>query len=395
MDNHRNSTTSAIGFCLLPSELIQNILLYLVLPEIIQLKLVSKSIAHLISDQDFIREYNTRSRSTTWLFVYKKRWPRDLMLHGFTDQSDRWFQIPIAKSLRPIISPGEDLYFLTASGNFFLFVSNTMKVVISVNLVTKTVKKIPPSPLGPRGTSSWRRSGMKLVAGPPGSDHFRFLFVELVENRPILFVYDSQSEKWESMEVKENVANLPCLSERESHYIYLSVINGRSESVLIVVNSHGTTSKPLILRPRFGSGGVDDGQLTVRFSWGNVIDRLHVYGDGHMIIMMSDGIDKMMLTGIELWGLSLDGRYWQYISKVPSKLMEQIKKPYGVMVGCLEERDGIVRAALMSNFEGLWHIIWLTYDIKTRHWIRVIVPDCKMKGSNMAGIAFSSGITLS
>uniref|UniRef100_A0A2N9G4J6 F-box associated domain-containing protein n=1 Tax=Fagus sylvatica TaxID=28930 RepID=A0A2N9G4J6_FAGSY len=236
---------------------------------------------------------------------------------------------------------------------------------------------------------------MKLVAGPSGSDHFRFLFVELVENRPILFVYDSQSEKWESMEVKENVANLPCLSERESHYIYLSVINGRSESVLIVVNSHGTTSKPLILRPRFGSGGVDDGQLTVRFSWGNVIDRLHVYGDGHMIIMMSDGIDKMMLTGIELWGLSLDGRYWQYISKVPSKLMEQIKKPYGVMVGCLEERDGIVRAALMSNFEGLWHIIWLTYDIKTRHWIRVIVPDCKMKGSNMAGIAFSSGITLS
>lgn len=236
---------------------------------------------------------------------------------------------------------------------------------------------------------------MKLVAGPPGSDHFRFLFVELVENRPILFVYHSQSEKWESMEVKENVANLPCLSERESHYIYLSVINGRSESVLIVVNSHGTTSKPLILRPRFGSGGVDDGQLTVRFSWGNVIDRLHVYGDGHMIIMMSDGIDKMMLTGIELWGLSLDGRYWQYISKVPSKLMEQIKKPYGVMVGCLEERDGIVRAALMSNFEGLWHIIWLTYDIKTRHWIRVIVPDCKMKGSNMAGIAFSSAITLS
>ena len=395
MDNHRNSTTSAIGFCLLPSELIQNILLYLVLPEIIQLKLVSKSIAHLISDQDFIREYNTRSRSTTWLFVYKKRWPRDLMLHGFTDQSERWFQIPIAKSLRPIVSPGEDLYFLTASGNFFLFVSNTMKVVISVNLVTKTVKKIPPSPLGPRGTSSWRRSGMKLVAGPPGSDHFRFLFVELVENRPILFVYDSQSEKWESMEVKENVANLPCLSERESHYIYLSVINGRSESVLIVVNSHGTTSKPLILRPRFGGGGVDDGQLTVRFSWGNVIDRLHVYGDGHMMIMISDGIDKMMLTGIELWGLRLDGRYWQYISKVPSKLMEQIKKPYGVMVGCLEERDGIVRAALMSNFEGLWNIIWLTYDIKTRHWIRVIVPDCKMKGSNMAGIAFSSGITLS
>lgn len=235
MNNHRNSTTSAIGFCLLPSELIQNILLYLVLPEIIRLKLVSKSFSLIISDQDFIRACNIRSRSSAWLFVYKKRWPRDLTLHGFTDQSQRWFQIPIANSLRPIISLGEDLYFLTASGKFFLFVSNTKKVVISVNLVAQTVKKIPPSPLGPRGTSSWRRSGMKLVAGPPGSDHFRFLFVELVENRPILFVYDSESEKWESMEAKENVANLPCHSERESENIYLSVINGRSESVLILV----------------------------------------------------------------------------------------------------------------------------------------------------------------
>lgn len=75
--------------------------------------------------------------------------------------------------------------------------------------------------------------------------------------------------------------------------------------------------------------------------------------------------------------------------------MEQIKKPHGVMVGCLEKRDGIVRAALMSNFEGLWHIIWLTYDIQTRHWIWVTLPDCKMKGSNMAGFAFSSGITSS
>lgn len=395
MNNHRNSTTSAIGFCLLPSELIQNILLYLVLPEIIRLKLVSKSFSLIISDQDFIRACNIRSRSSAWLFVYKKRWPRDLTLHGFTDQSQRWFQIPIANSLRPIISLGDDLYFLTASGKFFLFVSNTKKVVISVNLVAQTVKKIPPSPLGPRGTSSWRRSGMKLVAGPPGSDHFRFLFVELMENRPILFVYDSESEKWESMEAKENVANLPCHSERESENIYLSVINGRSESVLILVKSHGDGTTPLILRPRFGNGGNDGGQLTVQFSWGNVIDRLHVYGDGHMMIVTSDGVGKMMLMGIELWGLSLNGRHWQHISKVPSKLMEQIKKPHGVMVGCLEKRDGIVRAALMSNFEGLWHIIWLTYDIQTRHWIWVTLPDCKMKGSNMAGFAFSSGITSS
>lgn len=395
MSNHRNSTTSAIGFCLLPFDLIQNILLYLVLPEIIRLKLVSKSFSHIISDQDFIRACNIRSRSSTWLFVYKKRWPRDLTLHGFTDQSQRWFQIPIANSLRPIISPGEDLYFLTASGNFFLFVSNTKKVVIFVNLVTQTVKKIPPSPLGPRCTSSWRRSGMKLVAGPRGLDHFRFLFVELVENRPILFVYDSESQKWESMEAKENVANLPCHGERESENIYLSVINGRSESVLIVVKSHGDGTTPLVLRPRFGSGGNDGGQLTVRFSWGNVIDRLHVYGDGHMMIVTSDGVGKMMLTSIELWGLSLNGSQWQYISKVPSELMEQIKKPHGVMVGCLEKGDGIVRAALMSNFEGLWNILWLTYDIQTRHWIWVTLPDCKMKGSNMAGFAFSSGITLS
>ncbi|KAJ7978855.1 F-box domain containing protein [Quillaja saponaria] len=396
-DHHQNSSTKAIGLCLLPSELMQNIFLSLVLPEIVRLKLVNKSFSNIISDQNFIRECNLKSKSTTWLFVYKKRWLRDATLHGFTDQSDRWFRIPIIDFLKPINFHGEDLYFLTASGNVFLFASNNVQEVIAVNFVTVTVKIIPPSPLGPRGTSSWRRSGMKLIPGKLGSDHFRFLFAEFIANRPVLFVYESESNKWELMEAEENVDFLPRGSQRGDEYIFLSVVNGARESVLIATEYN--CNSPLILRPRFDVRGQDERPLTVGFSWGNTIDRLHVYGDGYMMIVKSDGADPpnrnlRMIKEIEVWGLSLNGRNWEYMSSVPNVLIEKIKKPYGVMMGCLEERNGTLRAAMMSNFEGLWDIVWLTFDVKAKEWSWVPLPDCKMKGFNMAGISFSSGLAL-
>ena len=164
----------------------QNIFLSLVLPEIIRLKLVSKSFSHIISDHNFLRECNLRSSSTTWLFVYKKRWLRDAVLHSFTDRSDRWFRIPISRLLKPINFHGEDLYFLMASGNFFMFASNTVREIIAVNLVTMTVKRIPPSPLGPRGTSSWRRSGMKLVTRPFVTHHDKLNMRLFMRIAPIL-----------------------------------------------------------------------------------------------------------------------------------------------------------------------------------------------------------------
>ncbi|KAA8535035.1 hypothetical protein F0562_030038 [Nyssa sinensis] len=357
MESHRNSATNAIGFSLLPSELIQYIILNLALPEITRLKSINKSIASVISDENFVRQCNLQSSSSTWLFIYKKRWHRDSMLHGFTDHSDRWFKISIAGLLDPIIPPGEDLYFLTASGNYFLFALNSSQEVISVNPMTKTVKKIPPSPLGPRGTSSWRRSA------------------------------------------RENIGNLPRGNRREDHTIFLSVVNGRNESILIAVDQ-SKSNKPVIVRPRLDLEGNDEGQLAVGFSWGNVIDRLHVYGDGNMMIVRLDSVDdtnkrSRVLKGVELWGLSSNGRKWEFSSKVPNDLIEKIKRPYGVIMGCLEERDGIIRAVLVSNFEGIWDIIWLCYDIGKNQWNWVAIPECKMKGLNMAGITFSSGLSLS
>lgn len=276
-----------------------------------------------------------------------------------------------------------------------MFASNTVREVIAVNLVTVTVKRIPPSPLGPRGTSSWRRSGMKLVTHPSGSDHFRFMFADFVENRPVLFVYSSETDQWESKEAEENNGILPRGSHRGEDHIFLNVVNGPRESVLIA--STRECDAPVVLRPRFD--GRDDRQLTVGLSWGNVIDRLHVYGDGYMMIVQSDGASQAnrnlrVLKGIEMWGLSLDGRNWEHISRVPSELMRQIEKPYGVMMGCLEERDGIIRAALVSNCEGFWDIIWVSYEKKIREWKWIPLPDCKMKGWNMAGISFSSGLAL-
>ncbi|THG10137.1 uncharacterized protein LOC114280666 [Camellia sinensis] len=398
MGSHRNQTTNTVGFSLLPAELIHYIILNLVLPDIVRLKSTNKFIASIIFDQDFVREYNVKSSSTTWLFIYTKRWRRKSMLHGFVDGSNRWFEISILELLNPMVSPWEDLYFLTASGNYFLFASNTSQEVIHVNPMAKIVRKIPPSPLGPRDTSLWRRSGMKLLPGPPGSGHFQFLFAEYHENRPVLFEYNSEIDKWRSIEAKENVWNLPCVNERGGDYIFLSVINGRSGSVLIALGSEGDDD-PVVIRPRFPRGG-EEQRLAVGFSWGNVFDQLHVYGDGNMMILRSDDVDdvskrRRMLESVELWGLSSNGMSWEFISMVPSGLIEKIKKPYGVIMGCIEERQGTVRAVLMSNFEGIWDIIWLCYDIKRKHWTWVPLPDCKMKGLNMAGIAFSTGLTLS
>ncbi|KAL5572738.1 hypothetical protein UlMin_022335 [Ulmus minor] len=398
MGTCRTSSTNALGFCLLPSELIERILLCLALPEIIRFKLVSKTVSAIVSNRDFIRHCNSRWSSSTWLFLYKKRFRRDSLLDGFTDQSDQWFRFSISDLLTPVIFPGEDLFFLTASGNLFLFASNTLQSVITVNLVTNTVKKIPPSPLGRRGTCSWRRSGMKLVPGPVGSGNFRFLFAELVENHPVVFEYESEFDTWRSMVAEETNESLPRAVDQEGDCIYLSAKNRTSENIVIAIRSRSNT--PLILRPRFDGRVNESRQLTVGFSRGNNIDRLHVYGDGFMMIVKSDGIDRTntrvkVLSGIEIWGLELDGRQWKLLSKLPNTLMEHIKKPYGVMMGCLEERNGKIKGVLMSNFEGSWDIIWLNYDIERKEWTWVPLPDCKMKGLNMAGIALSSGLTLS
>ncbi|KAE8682876.1 DELLA protein SLR1-like [Hibiscus syriacus] len=393
MDGCQNSdTTNTLGFCLLPSELIQSILFSLALPEIIRMKLVNKFLAYLISDRDFIRQCNLLSRSATWLFVYKKRWRRDATIHGFSDQSNRWFKVCIDDLMKKVLFyPGEDVYLLTASGNIFLFASNNQKVVIAVNLVSKAVKKIPPCPLGPRGTSLWRRSGMKLVPEPSGSGHFRFLFVELVENTPVVFEYSSETEKWHYREARESHENILA-----NDYMFLNAVNSSHESLVVAIGSEHT--QPFILRPRFGNG---EHQSATAFSWMNINDRRHVYGDGHMMIMKSIGLDgsdhrraAKALSSIEMWGISLESGNWEYVSSVPSKIMEQIGKPYGVMIGCLEARAGTIRAVMMSNYEGLWDISWLTYEKQSNTWNWMWLPDCKMKGANLAGITFSSGLSL-
>ncbi|KAL1822605.1 hypothetical protein ACET3Z_009383 [Daucus carota] len=395
METRRNITTNTVGFCLLPSELIQYIIVNLVLPDIFVLRTVNKFITSVISDRDFVRDYNIRSSSATWLFVYKKRWHRDAMLHGFTDCSNRWFGILIADVLRSVVPPGEDLYFLTAAGNYFLFALNTSQQVISVNPMTKTVKKIPPSPLGRRGTSSWRRSGIKLLSG---SDSFRFLFAELYEDYPTLFVYSSDTDKWRSIRAVEIDDEIPRGNiKTESDCIYLSVVNGQSESILIAVGVENF-DRPVVVRPRFDGGGIE--RFAVGFSSGHTSDRFHVYGDGNMMIVRSDSSNGdtdrrvRMLKGVELWGMSQSGRQWELVSRVPEGLIEEIKKPYGVMMGCVMLKNGTFRAVLMSNYEGVWDIIWLCYDTEEKIWSWVPLPDCKMKNSNMAGITFSSGLTL-
>ncbi|KAI3967557.1 hypothetical protein MKW92_009257 [Papaver armeniacum] len=353
MESCRNLTTNnAVGLCLLPSELIQDILFRLALPEILRMKTVSKTLTSVISSTYFRRDYNTQSVPDTWVFVYTKRSLRDSILHGFTDRSDSWFKIRVSEFLSPVVPPGEDLSFLTASGDFFLFSSNHCRQLIAVNLKLKTVKKIPPTPLGPRDISSWRRSGLKLIAGPNGSDRFRFLFAEFYKNRPVLFEYVSGSDTWRSIEAVENELNRP---DRGRKRVYLSLKT---------------------IRPRFDGRGVEE-RLAVGFSTADS-STLNVFGDDYMAIVRSANVDDQQVRGfgcIKLWGRG--GGMWELVSKVPQDLVNRARKPYSVIMGCLEARDGIIRVILMSNFKGLWDIIWFSFDLVKGEWKWVPIPETK------------------
>uniref|UniRef100_A0A6N2NB62 F-box domain-containing protein n=1 Tax=Salix viminalis TaxID=40686 RepID=A0A6N2NB62_SALVM len=348
--NHEKLSANTVGFCLLPSEIIQNILLHLALPEIVCLKSVSRFVAGVISDQNFERAYNSQSRPSAWLFVYKKRWNRDAILHGFNDRSGRWFNFRVDGLLKPVICPGDQIYFLTASSNVFLFVSNTRRELLALDLGTKAVRTIPPSPLGPRGTSSWRSLSKRGKA---------LLRCHVSARKRVATCFWMPSMDLEST---VTAVGLECGA----------------------YNNHA----PIVLRPKFNPGPTDG------------LDRLQVYGDGSMLVVKSHGVDDAgvrMVSDIELWGgLRLNGSWqnWEVVSKVPRRIKEQIRKPYRAMRGCLERREGIIRAVLVSNYDGLWDIIWLSYDTGRSLWTWLPLPDCEMKGLNMAGIAFSSGLTL-
>ncbi|KAL9684204.1 hypothetical protein QQ045_021638 [Rhodiola kirilowii] len=401
-EGRKRSETKAVGFLLLPTDLIHSICLRLALPEIPRLRSVSKSFKTLTSDPSFLHHYNFKSSKVPWLFIYTKRWGQDAVLKGITTGSDQWFNFSIKEFLAPIVHRSDDLYFLTACGNVFLFAINTSKEIVSVNLMTKLVEKIPPSPLGPRDTSSWRRSGMKMIpgSGGGGADHFRFFFLEYVENQMFLYDYDSLTRKWRSTFVNEHVARdfTLCTDDTSRNgYIFLTVLNNQGENLTLATGSSDKNYTPLIIvSPSFvhrsrPSVDVEDSSM--------VVDQMiRIYSDGTMLEGKSSNLIEnettMITVSVELWGcLSSNGAHWEMISALPKKLL--MKRPYGVMRGCLERKNGVVRAALMSNYDGFWDIIWLSYEMEKREWTCTLLPDCKMKGGNMGGIAFSSGLTLS
>ena len=176
-----SSAATALGpLLLLPSELLHEILLRLAVPELLRVRSVARPLSSLISSPDFRRLYHLSSASSgsgpaaAWLLLFKKLPPRDAAIRGFHGPSGRWFRIPVSAILAPAVPPGEDLYFLAASGSSFLFAANGRRELVVVDLTARAARRLPPSPLGPRGTSSWRRFGLKLVADPPGSNRFRY-----------------------------------------------------------------------------------------------------------------------------------------------------------------------------------------------------------------------------
>ncbi|KAG6508478.1 uncharacterized protein LOC121981891 [Zingiber officinale] len=392
-DADRGST--AVGLCLLPSELLHEIFFRLALPELLRVRSVSKALASLVSAHDFRRLYDLRSdRGGGWLFIYKKRPPRDSVLRGFNDRFGRWFKIPVVSAA---VAPGEDLYFLAASGGVFLFASNSRRELVAVNIATRSVRRIPPSPMGPRGTASWRRSGLKLVADPSGVDHFRFLFAEMVHNRSVLFEYRSETDSWRAVEAEPEPTGAGSTGIGSRRDVCLNVVQLGLESVVLSCGGGGEEGPAVVLahRPRFPAGF--QGGPPVGF---NTSDRFHVYGDGNVAVVRSSVSETAggggttrtrVVTGVELLGLSGDGTEWELTSSAPAAIVEALRwRPYTAMMGCLVEREGVVRMALMSNCRGCWDLAWLSYHRAQGKWACVPVPDCGTTGLNMAGIALSS-----
>lgn len=391
------ATSTAVGLCLLPSELLLEILARLALPEILRLRAVSKALESLVSG-DFRRIHGGGS----WIFLFKKRPPRDAVLRGFNDRAGRWFRFPVAGILSPAVPPGEDLYLLAADGDFFLFACNGRRELVAVNLRTGAVRRIPASPLGPRGTSSWRRPGLKLVAGPSGSDSFRFVFAELHQDRPVLYEYSSGTGAWRSREAvepraREQERDAPAAPTDAAAAALLSISHHGSESMVVRAGmmEGGEQEPPVFFRPRFARPGAAEVAESA--------DRLLVYGDGNMAILKSATVSTeethrvrvRSLMGVELWGMSRDGREWELIARAPKELMERVGgRPYCVMMGCLEGKAGVIRVVIMSNYKGLWDLIWVSYDRAKGEWASVPVPDYGTKGLNMAGIAVTSSLGL-
>ncbi|MQL88874.1 hypothetical protein Taro_021447 [Colocasia esculenta] len=392
------AATSAVGLCLLPSELLLEIVARLALPEILRLRAVSRALESLVSG-DFGRILHDGG---SWIFLFKKRPPRDAVLRGFNDLAGRWFRFPVAGVLAPAVPPGEDLYFLAADGDFFVFACNGRRELVAVNLRTGAAHKIPACPLGPRGTSSWRRPGLKLLAGPSGSDRFRFVFAELQQDRPVLYEYNSETGAWRSSEAVEppgsqERAALAVLPRTDAAAL-LSISHHGNESTVVAAGRDGVQGPPVVYRPRFMGPGASEAAETA--------DRLRVYGDGHMAILRSATIASeettqqqhrvrvRRLVGVEVWGMSGDGGEWEMLSRAPEEVVGMVGRPYCVMMGCLEERGKVVRVVVMSNYKGLWDLVWLCFDSAKGEWAAVPVPDYGTKGLNMAGIAVTSSLGL-
>ncbi|XP_062206351.1 uncharacterized protein LOC133908372 [Phragmites australis] len=397
-DHHSSpaSSTALGSLLLLPSELLHEILLRLAVPELLRVRSVARPLSHLISSPDFRRLYHLTSASSgpgpaaAWLLLFKKLPPRDAAIRGFHGPSGRWFRIPVSGILSPAVPPGEDLYFLAASGSSFLFAANGRRDLVVVDLTARAARRLPPSPLGPRGTSSWRRFGLKLVADPPGSNRFRFLFAELVNNTPFLLEYRSETDTWQQSEaiLAEGAASVPVAPD----CTYLCAAHAGPDSVM-VYSGPGADDRPVFFRPRFPPHNPNNA--------GAVGDRLHVYGDGSAAVVRSAVIDEptsrtrvKVVTGVDLYGFgasSAVGGDWELVASVPGELIDGFRKPYAVMTGLLAEREGVIRLVLISNCRGAWDLVWLSYDRARGEWQWVPVPDWgTSKGLNMAGIAVSS-----
>ncbi|ERM97091.1 uncharacterized protein LOC18425041 [Amborella trichopoda] len=357
--------------CQIPGEILQSILLRLPFSDLLITRSTCKCLAGEISGQEFRSLYDKTSQEN-WLYLYKKKPLKTSSILAYSDMCRRWFKIPIAGIFASAINSGEDLYLLAASKGFVLFALNRGGELVAGNLVSGAVKKIPAGPLGPRRTCTWRRYGLTMVAG---TSSFEFLFAESIGGQPVVFVYNSETESWRVI-IAKPFGNF---SARKREILSASHVG--EHSTLVSIDRESDMAS--ILRPKF------EGKI---FS----VYETHVFGDGWMMVVKSEGFGTCgrVMTHVEIWGLGLGGERWELRGQAPREMLERESRVYDVMMGCLEERESVIRAVLVSNLKGKWDMVWVCFDMMREKWEFNFLPQCDMEGGNIAGIAISSSLPL-
>ncbi|XP_072966753.1 uncharacterized protein [Typha angustifolia] len=205
-------------------------------------------------------------------------------------------------------------------------------------------------------------------------------FAEIHQGLPVLLEYRSDTDAWQSSPAPDQ--DPPQCVSPEDGIVYLNAVSWSNESIIVCAGPEN--KEPTSLQKTFPEGSDVDANCC-----------FHVYGHGNAVVVRwtkisgGESARAKIVLGAELWVMGSKGREWELASRAPAEMVEKIK-PYEAVIGCLEDRKGVVRLILMSRWKEWWDMTWLSNDRADGKWRWVPVADFGAKRLDMAGITLAS-----